>query len=125
MRYPTDISRVLGYIEFALKQNDTDAWCLVFSVFANSLTEEQRAGLAFVSLRSAKKKTAQKIAKIVVGEMVGPPMAPLFSHMDEAAFWADLAEPEAIEVYCLTCYQNMPLPRQAAFLAFVQDRVAA
>ncbi len=59
------------------------------------------------------------------GAGAGPPIAPLFGYMDEAAFWADLAEPAELEAYCLASFRAMSRERQAEFLDYVQGRSAA
>ena len=53
------------------------------------------------------------------------PQAPLFNHMDQAAFWADMAEPDELDAYCLASFNRMHPARQSAFLAFVQRKAAA
>jgi hypothetical protein len=45
--------------------------------------------------------------------------------MDDAAFWADMAEPGELEAYCLASFKRMIPARQMDFLAFVQRRAAA
>jgi hypothetical protein len=36
-----------------------------------------------------------------------------------------MAEPEALDAFCLASFNAMPVPRKAAFLEFVQGRAAA
>ena len=52
-------------------------------------------------------------------------MPPLYGYMDEAAFWAEMAEPEALEAYCLASFERMAPARQSAFLNHVMGSAAA
>ncbi|MCB1471219.1 MAG: hypothetical protein KDK08_29545 [Rhizobiaceae bacterium] len=55
----------------------------------------------------------------------GPPIPPLISHMDEAAFWADMASRNELKAYLWACWSHLNAADQAAFLEFVQGRAAA
>jgi hypothetical protein len=81
--------------------------------------------MAWAVLRSLTPEQIVDVAQVVLPDGVGAPIAPLFNHIDEAASWGDMAEPEAHEAYCLVCFNAMPAPRKAAFLKFVQGRQVA
>ena len=81
---------------------------------------QQRVAMAWAVLRALPPETVVDVANTVLPERTCQPIPPLFSYMDEAAFWADMAEPEALDAYCLASFNAMTGPRQAAFLEFVQ-----
>ena len=80
-------------------------------------------------MKALQPENAQAVAEAALsGAMpsaVRQPIAPLFNHMNEAAFWADMATPDEREAYCLASFKAMSYERQAAFLDFVQGRRAA
>ena len=51
---------------------------------------------------------------------IGMPIAPLFSVMDGAGFWADLATQDELKAYTLSCFNRMSPRNQAAFLGYVR-----
>lgn len=55
----------------------------------------------------------------------GMPGAPLFSFMDAANWWADLASEPELKAYLLACWTRLSPKAQASFLAFVQRGAAA
>jgi hypothetical protein len=116
------VSRSLGYALWLDGQND---WFGLSVILKAHLDERQRAALAYMALRSLNYEQAVAVTETILPEGTGAPIAPLFNHMDEAAFWADMAEPEALEAYCLASFNAMPAPRKAAFLEFVQGRQVA
>lgn len=120
------VSRSLGY---CLLLDDPDAWLGLVSILRARLSTTERAALAYVSLKALRPENAQLVAEAALGcampSAAGQPIAPLFNHMDEAAFWADMATPDEREAYCLASFKAMPYERQAAFLDFVQGRQVA
>ncbi|WP_415184301.1 hypothetical protein [Phaeovulum sp.] len=56
---------------------------------------------------------------------IGMPIAPFYSPMDEAGFWADYASRAELKAYVLACYTRLSARDQAAFLAYVQRGAAA
>ncbi|WP_411974354.1 hypothetical protein [Sulfitobacter faviae] len=116
------VSRSLGY---CLQLDDLDAWLGLASILRARLNVRERAALAYVALRALPTHHAQSAAEAAVAVGAGQPIAPLFNYMDEAAFWADMAAPDEREAYCLASFKAMPYERQAAFLDFVQGRLAA
>lgn len=114
-------ARALGY---ALTLGDAHAWVGASQSFSARLTEVERAGLAWAALRALGPEKAVTVTTSLF-EGAGQPIAPLFDHMDEAAFWVDTATPAELEAYCLASYSALPPARQAAFLDYVQGRAAA
>ena len=49
----------------------------------------------------------------------GMPIAPLYSPMEAAAFWADLATRAELKAYALACFTRLSKADQAAFLRYV------
>ncbi|KZY51183.1 MULTISPECIES: hypothetical protein [Sulfitobacter] len=120
------VSRSLGY---CLLLDNLDAWLSLPAILRARLSTTERAALAYVSLKALLPQDAEAVAEAALGGVMpsaaGQPIAPLFNHMDEAAFWADMAVPDEREAYCLASFKAMPYERQAAFLDFVQGRQAA
>jgi len=114
--------RALGY---TLTLGDQAAWWGMVPILMARLTVEERACLAFMALKSLDDETGHMTAEAALDRGAGFPLPPLVNFMDEAAFWADMADPEEREAYCLATFQAMPRGRQAAFLDFVQGRQAA
>jgi hypothetical protein len=117
------VARMVGYT-LSLGE-DADNWHGLTVVLTARLTSQERAAMAWAVLRSLTPEQIVDVAQTVLPEGVGAPIAPLFNHMDEAAFWADMAEPDAREAYCLASFNAMPVPRKAAFLEFLQGRQVA
>ena len=106
----------------ALGTYDRDLWLAVESAMTAECSPEQRACIAFVTLRSLDHELATEVFESI---FVGAPIPALFGVMDEAAFWADMAAPAELDAYCLACFNRMKPSRQADFLGFVQGRAAA
>ncbi|MEX3314014.1 hypothetical protein [Sulfitobacter sp. PS-8MA] len=125
-RHIKSVSRSLGY---CLLLDDLDAWLGLSAILRARLSTTERAALAYVSLKALPPENAEAVAEAALGGAMstaaGQPIAPLFNHMDEAAFWADMAAPGEREAYCLASFKAMPYERQVAFLDFVQGRQAA
>lgn len=123
---PRRIKRVSRSLGYCLLLNDTDAWLGLAAVLRSRLSASERAAVAYVTLKALSPEDGRVVASAALGwSGAGQPIAPLVSSMDEAAFWADLAEPEEHEAYCFASFAAMPPQRQAAFLDFVQGRQAA
>ena len=122
---PDNIKRVARSVGYALYLDNADDWHGLPVILRDHLSVKDRASLAFMALRSLDRDDAAMVCDAVLPVGAGQPIAPLFNHMDEAAFWADMAAPEELEAYCLATFKAMPRPRQAAFLDFVQRRQAA
>lgn len=89
------------------------------------LSREERVALAFSAMKSLDRNDAILTVEAAIDEGAGPPIPPLFSFIDEAAFWADMAHPEELEAYCLACFNAMSRTRQVAFLDHLQGRHAS
>ncbi|UWR39229.1 hypothetical protein [Sulfitobacter sp. W074] len=122
---PDAYKRVARTVGYSLLLTDADAWHGLTVVLTARLTPQERAAMAWAVLRSLTPEQVVDVAQAVLLKGVGAPIAPLINHMDEAAFWADMAAPDEREAYCLASFKAMPYERQAAFLDFVQGRLAA
>lgn len=121
--------RALGY---TLTLGTHDGWSNFRRVITLRLSDEERAALAFWGLRSlsddhaaAVMSGAADLMEAGQAERAGPPLASLVNVMDDATFWAGLAEPAELDAYCLASFDAMHPARRAAFLGFVQGRAAA
>lgn len=121
---PSGIKRVSRAIGFAAWLDESSAWIGLSTVLRARLEPHQRAAMAYASLRSLDPEQVAAVVAAVL-PVSQPPIEPLHDYLDEAAFWADMADLEALEAYCLASFNAMPRPRQAAFLEFVQARQAA
>lgn len=124
-RIPGEIKRVSRATGYALWLDDANGYSGLSHVLRSRLTMRQRGGLASAALNSLDPDDARALVCATLPEESNAPLAPLFGHMREAAFWADTAEPDALDAYCLASFNAMTPPRQAAFLEFVQGRRAA
>ena len=122
---PRNIKSVARCVGYAAWLDEPDSWLGLPVVLAARLEPQQRAALAYAALRSLSDDHAAMVCDAISPSDAGQPIAPLFNHTDEAAFWADMAAPEELEAYCLATFKAMPRVRQAAFLDFVQGRQAA
>jgi len=123
---PDSIKRAVRSIGYAIWLDDTDSWMGLVPILQARLAPHQRAALAFVALKALDSTTAKETASAALSyPSAQQPIAPLHDHMAEAAFWADMAEPEALEAYCLASFNRMAPARQTAFLEFAQGRAAA
>ena len=69
---------------------------------------------------------AREIMAVAYADLsIGMPIAPLFSVMDEAWFWASVSTQNELKAYTLACFTSMTPRNQAAFLAYVQQSRAA
>lgn len=93
-------------------------------VLAARLTVQERQLLAYAVNLSLEPEYADG-AFCAAHVLAGPPISYLFSVMEEAAFWADMAAPEELDAYCLASFERMAPERQTAFLEYVQGRTAA
>lgn len=116
-------ARSLGY---ALTLGDAAGWsAFTLRVYA-SLSRPERAGMAYAALMALDMDDAATVASRALGDRgAGQPIAPLLSHLDEAAFWADMAEITELEAYCFAAFTALPAHRRDAFLDFVQGRAVA
>lgn len=117
------VSRCIGY---ALANGDSEGWGMFTAIMLLRLDDGERVGVAYAALRSLHPDHVEDTLEAALGGSgAGMPQAPLFNHMDQATFWADMAEAEELDAYCLVSFNRMAPSRQLAFLGFVQGRVAA
>ena len=109
---------------YALTLEHADAWAGLPVILRARLTERELGALAYVALRAMDADNAAQVAG-AFGGGAGMPGAPFLNHMDQAAFWADMAVPGELDAYCLASFNRMAPTRQAAFLNFIQRRAAA
>ncbi len=117
-------NRAIRAIEYALTLDAADYWDGLAVVLAARLTVQERMSLAYAANLSLEPEDAEQ-AFCAAHSKAGMPISYLFSVMDEAAFWADMATPEERDSYCLASFRRMRPERQTAFLEFVQGRTAA
>jgi hypothetical protein len=122
---PDNIKRVSRSLGFALWLEGTNDWLGLSLILRARLTARQRAALAYAALLSQDDVDARLTVETALSEGVGQPISPLFNHMDESAFWADMATPDELDAYALASFNRMAPQRQLAFLGFVQGRAAA
>ena len=117
------VARSLGYV---LTLGTASAWWELVPVLVACLSVSERQALAFVSLWSLSPTDAQAAVQTAQADIHGHggPIGPLFSFMDEAAFWADMAEPEELDAYCLASFNRMARCRQDAFISHVVPEMA-
>ncbi len=65
-------------------------------------------------------EVAQIYDETIAGRRAGPPIAPFFSHMDEATFWAMHADVIELRAYAVAIIKFMKPDARANFLAFVK-----
>ena len=111
---------MLGY---CLTSGSFDRWMDAAFVWSVRLSIKERVSLTYAALKSLPPEDAQATAEAALAG-AGMPQAPLFGFMDQANFWADMAEPQELAAYCLASFKNMASDRQAAFLDFVKRRAA-
>jgi hypothetical protein len=108
----------------ALTLQHPDAWQGLPVILTACLDERERAMLAYMTLRAMDAESVAAVSGAFMGR-AGMPGAPLFNHMDQAAFWADMAESAELDAYALASFNRMAPARQAAFLNFIQRRATA
>ncbi len=122
---PDNIKSVCRSIGYAAWLDSTNAWSGLPVILRARLDARQRVALAFMALKALDRDDAVNAAEAALGTGAGHPPAPFSSFMDEAAFWADYADPEELDAYCLASFKRMKPARQAAFLEHVKRRQAA
>ncbi|MBL3703212.1 hypothetical protein GI582_10985 [Sulfitobacter sp. BDSS02] len=110
------------YYDSTLK--DFEDWLDALKTSSRRLADKDRSGLVESALEILQPGASVGTEDVALAHGAGPPIAPLFNYIDEARFWAGLAEIEEIEAYCLACFDAMPVNRQADFLDYVHRRVS-
>lgn len=117
--------RVTNMLGYALTLDSPIGWKAFSKLLVVRLTERERAGLALMALASLSEATATLVASKCVNPRAGMPCPPLLGHLDQAAWWADMASPTELDAYCLASFKEMSASRQRDFLNFVAEKVAA
>lgn len=119
-----DNERVADALRNVLILDTTADWSKLRIILAARLSVADRACLGLAALLSLPRDEAWHVADIALDRGAGPPIPPLVDWTDEAAFWADLAEPAEREAYCLAGFRAMARHRQLAFLDYVGRKAA-
>ncbi|MEP5155187.1 hypothetical protein [Planktotalea sp.] len=122
---PDNIIRVSCSLSYVLWLNGTDHWFGFTTILRSRLEPRECAALAFAALRSLSDEDAVQVGQTALLDGAGQPIAPLFSFLNEATSWADLATPDELKAYCLACFRRMKPEHQVSFLEYVQTRRAA
>lgn len=109
-------TRILGY---CLTLNAPDTWLGATAIWKKCLTMAEIVGLAYSVMSGLPREIAVIVTESAL-EGAGQPHAPLLGFVDQAIFWADMAEPKELEAYCLASFAQMKPRRQKAFLEYVQ-----
>jgi hypothetical protein len=117
--------RVVRSIGYVLTLGSRDAWFGLVPVLMARLDTHERAALDFTALKALDRETALMTADAALSTGAGQPLAPLLTYMDEAAFWADMADPVELDAYALATFNRMAPSRQSAFREFIIERAAA
>lgn len=116
-------ARMVGY---SLIIGTPEGWIGFARWAAIRLELHERASLAFAALRSLDADTAARVVEAAFEPEAGAgmPGAPFTDFEDEAAFWADRAEPDELAAYLTAIFLAMPQPKRRAFLDFAGRQAA-
>lgn len=116
-------ARMLGY---SLIMGTPEGWIGFARWAAIRLEPHERASLAFAALRSLDGETAARTVEAAFEPEggAGMPIAPFTDFEDEAAFWADRAEPDELAAYAVAIHFAMPEAKRRAFLDFAERQAA-
>ena len=95
-----------------------------FKNLAQGLDPLSRVVLAFAALASLDPDDAALTAEAVIGA-AGSPLPTFLAPLDDARFWASLANRQELKAYALASYEAMRPGDQAAFLRYVNGGAAA
>jgi hypothetical protein len=119
-----DHKRVAKMLGYSLTLGSVDGWWGLCQVIEKRLSCSERAALALMALKALPPDDMALVVQQVANQSTMPD-PPLLGHMDQAAFWADMASSEELDAYCLASFQSMELSRQSDFLSYVSERQAA
>ncbi|SHM79794.1 hypothetical protein SAMN05443432_1198 [Roseovarius litoreus] len=120
---PDHIKRVSRSLGYTLWLGAADHWFGLSAIFRARLNDEDRAGLAWATLRSLDPYHAQAVADAVLGG-AGAPDAPLFDTADQAAIWAGIADDDELDAYAVAIFNALPPAKQRYFLEYGQEVLA-
>ena len=113
------VARTLVY---ALTVGDADSFAALSDVIAMRLHREECVGVAWAANKALEADDADRLFDCAGAGMPGLPMD---DKIEEAAFWADMAEPAELRAYCLASFKRMLPQDQADFLTHILERRAA
>ncbi|MCW2302621.1 hypothetical protein M2324_001005 [Rhodovulum sulfidophilum] len=104
----------------ALTLEDFGGWAAASALWAARLTARARASLAYAALRSLEPEQAEMTAATVL-RAAGAPMPPFLRGMEEARFWASLANRAELKAFALASFEAMAPHDQTAFLRHISE----
>ncbi|WP_133065826.1 hypothetical protein [Mameliella alba] len=111
------MSKMLGY---TLTLGTSDAWSGFSDVAAARLSTEERAALAFASLRSLAPDHAELTARAAI-RAAGAPVPAFLGQMNEARSWAAFASRSELKAYAAAAYAALSPKDQAAFFRHISE----
>lgn len=113
--------RAVWTLGYSLVLGDPDIWANAAGIWAVRLSVRERSSLAWAALMSLPADLAGDVAASVLGRRCGAPVPAFTFVMTEAGEWADWANAEELDAYCLASFRRMSPERQAGFLKYVQN----
>lgn len=111
-------------IGYALTLEHPDAWQGLPVILRARLDERERGMMAYTSLRAMDADNAESVVRAAMGGADGP-LPTFLAPMDDARFWASMANRLELKAYVLAAFEAMAQTDQAAFLDHVADRQVA
>ncbi|WP_306043855.1 hypothetical protein [Mameliella sp. MMSF_3455] len=111
------MSKMLGY---TLTLGTSDAWSGFSDVAAARLSNEERAALAFASLRSLHPDHAELTARAAI-RAAGAPVPAFLGQMDEARSWAALASRAELKSYAAAAFDALSAADQTDFFRYISE----
>ena len=115
---PRNIKSVARCVGYAAWLDTTDDWLSLPVVLEARLEPRQRAALAYAALRTLTPEQVADVANTVLPDSAGMPIAPFIDPVDEASFWADMANPDELDAYAVAIFSAMSSGKKRAFLDF-------
>ena len=107
----------------ALHAKDAEIWIDADTVWRATLSDAERASLAYSVLKSLD-PDHQRFVVETVCQVMGMPLPPLLDAAHEAGSWAAFADEEQLRATALACFNAMSASDQSAFLSHVSRRAA-
>ena len=118
-----DHRRAVFAILDLLTEEDPEGWAAARFVWMRRLTIRETAMAAWSLLRSLPREERLMVADhadAVPEGGTGRPIPPLDDAMDEAALWADWADPDERLAYLLAIFNRLSAGERAAFLTYAE-----
>lgn len=112
-------AKALGY---ALTLADPKNWAAIAIIWEARLEPAERYELARSVMLAMRPEDNEALAADVLGG-AGLPLPPFLDPLDDAQWWADLANPTERRAYCLAAFMAMPKRDQRDFLEFAKEAV--